>query len=251
MKKKNIRVNRPRLIDENTPFAIREAFNMLRTNLLYTVSDVTDRCPIYAITSAGENAGKSTVIANLALSFTNLGKRVLLIDGDMRCPTIFHIFDKDIDAPGLSELISGVCNDVVQKDVRPGLDLITSGRIPPNPSELITGIRFTELLESWKETYDVIFIDFPPVDIVSDSLAVCQQITGYIFAVRSGKTRAATANNTIHAMEQVGARIVGVVLNDYSMKGSTKYGYNDHYSRYYRRANAYNESQSKKGGKKK
>ncbi|MBQ9783125.1 MAG: CpsD/CapB family tyrosine-protein kinase [Clostridia bacterium] len=225
-------IGNARVLDKNAPFAIREAFNMLRTNLMYTITETQEGCPIYAITSTSENAGKSTVIANLALSFTNLSKKVLLIDGDMRCPSLFRFFDLDTRHAGLSELISGIETDVMVKDIRPGLDIITSGRIPPNPSELITSPRFIELLEQWKKEYDIIFIDFPPIGIVADSITVSKNITGYIFTVRAGKSSVKAVNAAIASMEQIGAKIVGVVLNDYNIKGSKQYRYN--HSRYFK-----------------
>lgn len=224
--------NTPRVLDKNAPFAIRESFNMLRTNLMYTITENQEGCPIYAITSTSENAGKSTVIANLALSFTHLSKKVLLIDGDMRCPALFRFFDLDARHTGLSELISGIEKDVIVKDIRPGLDLITSGRIPPNPSELITSPRFVELLEQWKKEYDIIFIDFPPVGIVADSITISKNITGYIFTVRAGKSSAKAVNSAIDSMDQIGAKIAGVVLNDYNIKGNKQYRYNR--SRYFK-----------------
>ncbi|MBQ9085944.1 MAG: hypothetical protein IJY47_02020 [Clostridia bacterium] len=122
----------PRLLDDTSPFAVRESFNLLRTNLMYTITE-NDTCPIYGITSVTESSGKSTVITNLALSFTQIGKKVLLVDGDMRCPVVHKFFDLDDKRAGLSELIPGIEKDVILRDIRPGLDLITSGRIPPTP----------------------------------------------------------------------------------------------------------------------
>ena len=237
--KKETRSNR--MLDQNAPFAIREAFNMLRTNLMYTMTEQTNGCPVYAITSTSESAGKSTVITNLALSFTNLSKKVLLIDGDMRCPTLFRSFGLDARQSGLSELISGIQTNVIVKDIRPGLDLLPSGRIPPNPSELITSPKFVELLEQWKREYDIIFIDFPPIGIVADSIAISKSITGYLFTIRSGTSSAKAVNAAMDSMEQVGAKIVGIVLNDYNIKGNKQYRYN--HSRYFKHtASKYEES---------
>ena len=224
MKKKNTKdIAVPRILSDDTPFAIREAFNLLRTNLMYTLSDSTDGAPIYAVTSTTESAGKSTVIVNLAISFAQLNKKVLIIDGDMRRPVIHTYLDIDSRVNGLSELISGINNDVTIKNVRPNLDVITSGRIPPNPSELIISPRFEEYLNAWKKEYDIIFIDFPPIGIVTDAIANCKIVNGYIFVVRSGRCNAKSINACIESMEQVGAKIVGVVLNDYNIKGSSNY----------------------------
>ena len=239
MKKNKQVYTATRLMDEQTPFAVREAFNQLRTNLMYTVTE-SDGCPIFAITSADEGEGKSSIIANLALSFSQISKKVLLIDGDMRCPTQYRILGLDRAHAGLSEMISGIETDVIQKEVRPGLDVILSGRIPPNPSELVTSPRFVEQLKALSHQYDIIFIDFPPIGIVADAVAVCKHITGYIFAIRSGNDTAKKIRDSIDSMEQVGAKIAGVVLNDYSLKGSGKYHYSS--SRYGQSASRYENS---------
>ena len=125
-----------RLLDDNTPFAIKESFNHLRTNILYTTKDIT-QCPVYAITSSGESAGKSTIIANLAISFAQVPKKVLLIDADMRCPVQNQIFKFPKESIGLSELLSGIEKDPKKAIIHsnyPNLDILGSGHIPPNPS---------------------------------------------------------------------------------------------------------------------
>ena len=237
--KKNVYIN-TRLLDEDTPFAVREAFNQLRTNLMYTITE-QDQAPVFAVTSADEGEGKSNVIANLALSFAQLGKKVLLIDGDMRCPSQYKLFQLDRRVQGLSELISGIEANVVLKDTRPGLDVILSGRIPPNPSELITSPRFAELIATWRKEYDLVFIDLPPIGIVTDAVAICKYISGYIFTIRSGKDSSKMLQHALFSMEHVGAKIVGIVLNDYNLRGSGKYQsktrYNQISSRYETSAN--------------
>lgn len=215
-----------KVLDAKTPFAVSEAFNQLRTNLMYaTPANVT--CPLYAITSVNEASGKSTICANLAIAFSMIGKRVLLVDCDMRCPSIYGFFDIEKRQSGLSELISGIETEVVCKEVRPNLDVITSGRIPPNPSELLSAPKLRELIAEWQQTYDVVFFDFPPMGVVSDAVILANEITGYLFAVLSGRDQAKHILATIDAMEQVGAKILGTVLNDYDLKASGSY-----YSRY-------------------
>ena len=221
-----------KILTDDAPFAIREAFNLLRTNLMYTMTHSDGDAPIYAVTSTNENAGKSTVIANLAVAFAQLDKKVLLIDGDMRCPVIHKHFSLDSHRNGLSELISGMKDDVIAQGVCPNLDVITSGRIPPNPSELLMGPRFDKYMEKWKKEYDLIFIDFPPIGIVTDAIANSKDITGYIFVVRSGKSSSKEIVSSISTLEQVGAKIVGIVLNDYNIKGAGKYKYKHNNSRY-------------------
>ena len=233
-KKHNVVPNGPaKVLDAKTPFAVSEAFNQLRTNLMYaTPADV--KCPIYAITSVKEASGKSTIIANLAISFSQIGKRVLLVDGDMRCPSIYDFFGFGKRQAGLSELISGIETDVIKKDARPNLDVITSGRIPPNPSELLSAPKLRELIAEWRQTYDVIFFDFPPMGVVSDSVILSDEITGYVFAIMSGRDHAKNVLATIDAMEQVGAKILGTVLNDYDLKASGYYSYRYKYNYKYR-----------------
>ena len=233
-KKYNVVPNGPaKVLEAKTPFAVSEAFNQLRTNLMYaTPADV--KCPIYAITSVKEASGKSTIIANLAISFSQIGKRVLLVDGDMRCPSIYDFFGFGKRQAGLSELISGIETDVIKKDARPNLDVITSGRIPPNPSELLSAPKLRELIAEWRQTYDVIFFDFPPMGVVSDSVILSDEITGYVFAIMSGRDHAKNVLATIDAMEQVGAKILGTVLNDYDLKASGYYSYRYKYNYKYR-----------------
>lgn len=208
-----------KLLSNDTPFAVRESFNQLRTNLMYTFPE-DNSCPIFGITSVGEDAGKSTVLTNLAISFSQIGKKVLLIDGDMRCPTLYKFFQIDSNSSGLSEMISGLEHEAILPQVMPNLDLIPSGHIPPNPSELLVSNKLKELISQWKQTYDIIFFDFPPVGLITDALSLCKEITGYIFNIGSGHDNAKDINLTIESMEQVGAKIVGLILNDYNIKGS-------------------------------
>ena len=239
-----------RLLNENTPFAIKESFNHLRTNILYTTKDNT-RCPVYAITSSGESAGKSTIIANLAISFAQVPKKVLLIDADMRCPVQNQIFNFPKEAIGLSELLSGIETDshkaIRQCDV-PNLDILGSGHIPPNPSELIMSTTFQTLMDQWKEEYDVIFIDCPPVGIVADSVALRNMVTGYIFVIRANHSDARKINHAIESMENVGAKVLGVVLNSVNLKGSTNsYYYDGNYRKsHYAKSDSKHKSRRKR-----
>ena len=239
-KKISLKEKKPILLDEDTPFAIRESFNQFRTNLMYTFTE-SDGCPIFGITSVHEDSGKSTVITNLAYSFAQLGKKILLIDADMRCPALYRFFDLDPQQIGLSEVISGIQNDVILSDVKPNLDLILSGHIPPNPSELLISQKFKDLLHTWKQSYDIIFIDFPPVGLITDATTVCKELNGYIFNIASGRDSAKDVNACIHSMEQLGAKIVGVVLNDYNIKGSGS-DYRSNYSGYHKHRLSVNQS---------
>lgn len=219
------RNSRERVLNDNTPFAVREAFNHIRTNLMYTRKDDKNGSPVYAITSAGEATGKSTVIANLAIAYTKINKKVLVIDADMRCPVQDLIFELDNEHIGLSEVLSSIVddpNDAISQTNFNNLDVITSGAIPPNPSELLLSSRFCEIVEKFRHVYDVVFIDFPPIDIVTDAIATFPNITGYIFVVRSNQSDSKNVRTTVDTMERLGANIVGIVLNDANIKSDKK-----------------------------
>ena len=250
-----------RLLDDTSPFAIREAFNHLRTSLMYTLNDKIG-CPIFAVTSSGEASGKSTLMANIAISYAAASKRVLLIDADMRAPMQNHIFQVEKDVYGLSELLSGIERDdkaIIRSTEAAGLSLLLAGQTPPNPSELIMSSTFEQYLKKWRLEYDAIFIDFPPVGIVTDTLAVHKLVTGYIFVVRSDQSDKRSVVAALDTMKKVDAKILGIVLNDVDSKllgYSGRYSTSKRYSRYAKYetmnkyetsyANAYEKSYAKK-----
>jgi len=231
--KNNIKDNHS-LMCEETPFAVKESFNLLRTNILYTRSN-SEGAPVFAVTSAGESSGKSTIISNLAYSFANISKKVILIDGDMRCPVQQEFFGYEKGVGGLSEFLSGIVKDwreVIFKTENSFMDVIPSGHIPPNPSELLLGSDFSSLISELKREYDYIFIDFPPIGVIADAASVSSCVDGYIFVIRSNVSNSGSVSEALSSLESVGANIVGIVLNDVNYKeGSfggkyhnTKYG---------------------------
>ena len=217
-----------RLICDQTPFAIRESFNQLRTNIMYTPND-SEGSPVYAITSAEMSVGKSTISANLALSFANADKKVLLIDADMRRPSQHRIFGYNRKQAGLSELIAGVKesdSDVICTPF-PNLHLITSGIIPPNPSELLHSRKLAAYIAKWKTEYDIIFIDLPPVGIVTDPVTIADHVNGYVLVAMSNRSDARRINAAIKAIRATRARIIGIVINATSLRGDGKNKYGD------------------------
>ena len=227
------------LVTPATPFAIGEAFKEIRTNMLYTARDV--KCPIYAVTSAFAHAGKSVVIANLAASFAGLGKRVLLVDADLRNPAQQKIFSTDRSL-GVSEVAAGICMDA-ESAILPtgveGLSFIPAGHIPPNPAELLSSAQFASFLRAMQEKYDAIFIDFPPAGVVVDALIPADLVTGYAVVVRSGLSDRRAVGNILSSLEGVGAKVLGFILNDVDLKegsygrggaGKYKYRYKYNYS---------------------
>ena len=233
-KKKEI-VTKYRLLDDTAPFAVKEAYGMLRTNILYMPCE-DNEARIIAITSAEEGSGKSTILANLALSFSRTSKRVVVIDADMRCPRQHRFFKYDKNTSGLSEYLAGMCarDEVVKKNAYENLDIIPCGHIPPSPAELVLSSKFAQLMNELKNEYDFVFIDFPPIGIVSDAAAVAKYVTGYLFVVRSGHSDMTFVRESIEQLEQVDANILGLIFNDINFKESS-YGknyYNGKYRRY-------------------
>ena len=238
---------RGKLLTENTSFAINEAFKSLRTNLFYTAKG--EKCPVYGITSTYAQNGKSLLISNLAVSFAQLEKRVLLIDCDLRSPKIHKIFDMD-KGDGISELLASADTSVdkyIKKTDLPNLSLITSGGTPPNPAELLAGAKMGKFIEFMKQHYDIIFIDLPPVAIVSDAVVITEHVTGYLYVVRSRMDDTKSLSRAIDTMERMDANIIGFIMNDVNPKVRGygrygKYGKSKSYGGYYRYG-SYNKNQ--------
>jgi len=227
------------VLSDKAPFAIRESFGALRTNLLYTSSD-GERSSIFAITSDLEASGKSMIISNIAISFAQIGKKVLLVDADMRCPVIENYFNYDAERTGLSEYLSGQVHnreEYIYPSEYESLDILGSGKIPPNPSDLVLNPRFSELLEGLKAEYDYILVDFPPIGVCSDAVAISKIVTGYIMVVRSEYSKEPSTIAAIQALRSVEGNIVGVVLNDVNAKRGGRYGYYRSGYNYYHKYN--------------
>lgn len=168
--------------------------------------------------------GKSTTINNLAVVYAQTNKKVLLIDADLRKPTAHHSFNIS-NRYGLTDMITNQCSmemAIKETDV-PNLSVITSGSIPPNPSEILASQKMTMLLEELKEKFDFILIDTPPVLAVSDAQIIATKCDGVIFVVDAGKVKRDLVIKAKSSLEFVQARILGVVLNKISQKESAKY----------------------------
>ena len=218
------------LVTPSSPFALTESFKAIRTNMLYTGKN--DKCPVFGVTSANMDAGKSIFLANIAQAFAQLGKKALLLDCDIRKPVQHKIFDVNIEY-GISELLAGINTDIKKAICHThieNLDLITAGHIPPNPSELLASENLKEMLKLLKDVYDVIFVDFPPVGVVIDALVPVELITAYVMVVRSGRDRIQDVDAALELMKNSNASIAGCVLNDVNIKKSGTGHYR--YSRY-------------------
>ena len=219
-----------RMLSPTSPFAIREAYNAIRAKLLFTGRG--EKCPVFAVTSAMMHDGKTTNAVNLAISVASTTKRVLLIDGDMRKPTVHRYFGLE-NKNGLSEILAGLTNEVkIRKTDIENLHVLPSGQIPPNPAELFGSKQMDNLLEYVKEYFDYVFIDTPPVNVVTDAAILAEKITGYVFVVQSGKNHFYEISYGLETLQQMNGNVVGLVLNDITGKSALHYG-NYRSSRYY------------------
>lgn len=202
-----------------------EQFNTIRTNIKF--SNVDKDYKTLMITSSSMSEGKSTVSANIATAFAKQGLHTLLVDGDLRRPTINATFG--IDNPqGLSNYLSERnfdINSIIYKTSVKNLYVMPSGPIPPNPSELIGSKRMAELIKKLSEQLDLVIFDAPPVLSVTDAQIVSTNVDGTILVVRANKTEKNAVKEAVRVIKQVGGHIIGTVLNDVEVKGSGYYGY--------------------------
>ncbi len=221
------------LTAESIPFYITESYKALRTNFVFTVSASEKKTVV--VTSASPNEGKSTTSSNLAISLAQLGHKVLLIDADLRKSVQHKIFGLDNTA-GLSTLLCGMqkLDDVLQKDVVEGMDVLTSGVIPPNPAELLGSKNMSKLLEQAAEKYDDIIIDAPPINTVSDAVTINGEIAGILLVARYDNTKNDDIARAVKAIELANLNILGFVLNDVLLKRSSGY-YKSYYKKYGKR----------------
>jgi capsular exopolysaccharide synthesis family protein len=173
------------------------------------------------VTSAGPGEGKSTTITNLAVTYAQTERKVILIDADMRKPTAHHTFSLS-NRWGLSSVLSKQCEleEAIQRTDVPSLSLLTSGVIPPNPAEMLGSKRMSELIEQLKNTYDMILIDTPPLLAVTDAQIVSTKSDGAVLVVDQGKVKREIAKKAVQNLQKVNARILGVVLNNVKRKAS-------------------------------
>lgn len=208
---------------KHVPFAIVEAYKTLRTNLMFILPH--EGCKKVVISSSNVGEGKSTTSINLAIAFAQMGSKVLLIDADMRRPSIYKKL-KLANTKGLSSYLVGFCelDDIVSK-VNPYLDVITSGPIPPNPSEMLGSAKMDELLEALSESYDYIFMDMPPVNVVSDALILATKTDGMIFVIQDLITTHDDVQKAFSSIEFASVKLLGLVLNGSSKNLRSKYRY--------------------------
>lgn len=218
-------------VAKNPRSPVAEAFRSLRTNLEYSSVDNPARTML--VTSSGESEGKTTVAANLAIVEAQSGKKVVIVDGDMRRPKVHVQFNKS-NRRGLSDVVTGklTIDDVVKTyDQVENLSVITCGTIPPNPSELLGSERMSQTLKDLEERFDMVIIDTPPM-IVSDAQILSSKVDGVIFVVIPGQTRAIAALRPMEELRRIDSTVMGVVANKIPRSRDYYYGGYNYYSPY-------------------
>ena len=226
---------RPIVLVSEAPFQVEEAYNSLRTNIQFLSADKKMKKLI--ITSSRPIEGKTTVSVNLAISMAKAGQKVLLVDADLRKPRVNKLFRVKA-SPGLTNiLIEGIALEkAIIRDSNHDVDVVTSGPVPPNPSELLGSVRMKELLESVTDKYDYIILDTPPAAFMTDAAVLSQYVDGVILVVAHKRSTYEMVDGTVSSLKTAGANIVGTVLTDVEMNKMGhryNYYYKYRYHKYY------------------
>jgi capsular exopolysaccharide synthesis family protein len=204
---------------------VSEAYRTLRTNLDFAGLD--QRLKTLVITSAGVGEGKSTTLANLAVVSAQAGRRVVLVDADLRRPTLHDLFGLDNERGLTTAMMDEAALAALPLKATgvEGLTVLTSGPLPPNPAEVMGSRRMAEVIAALAEQADQVFFDTPPVVAVTDAAVLATKVDGVLLVIGAGKTRRDVARTAVQRLQQINARLVGTVLTNAQM-GS---GFTDYY----------------------
>ena len=229
-----------RFLGKNLHFAATEAYKLLRTNLSFCLHPAASaKCAVVGVTSSIQGEGKSTTSINLAYMLAEDGKRVCIVEGDMRAPTFVSRLNLKSKA-GLSHVLAGmntVPNVASKTDLQENLSVITAGEMPPNPAELLGSERMVQLVDLLREMFDCVIIDLPPITVVADALAVSNVLDGMIVVVEDGVCTRRDLADAMQRLDVIREKILGfVVTRADSGKGRYgkkygKYGYGYGYGR--------------------
>jgi capsular exopolysaccharide synthesis family protein len=237
----------PQLVMITNPLApVAESYRHLRTNIHLTHR--SDAPQTMLLTSAVEGEGKTTTAGNLAVAFARSGKRTLLVDGDLRRPTVSKLFGLRM-TPGLHEVLAGAgsLEQCVQTTPVEGLSILTSGSIPQNPAEYLGSDRMQKLLEEMKEQFEVVLFDAPPILAVTDASVIATLVDRTVLVVSSGKTPAQDFDRAVETLDAVGVKVFGVVLNNFNPKRA--YGAGTHAGGYGYYGQAYRSDRDPSSGR--
>ena len=242
------------MLCDGLSFAAAEAYKLLRTNLQFSLPEKS--CQIVGVSSSVRGEGKSTTSVNLAYTLAQSGKRVLLVDADMRLPSVASKLDVP-GKPGLSNLLAGLNSEksclVVSKQFE-NWYILPAGDIPPNPSELLGSERMHALLERYEKIFDFIIIDLPPVGVVTDALVIAPWTDGVILVVRQNYTERRALKDCMYQVKKIGSKFLGFVMTNAAVgEGSYKrYGkYGRRYGYSYGYGYGYGDSAERKSSSRK
>ena len=217
----------------NLDFQVNEAYKTLRSNILFCGNDIK----VIGLTSCTPNEGKSNVSLNLAISLAEAGKKVVFIDADLRKSVIMGRYKINKAVRGFSHYLSGINTkeEVIYKANTDNLYVILSGPVPPNPSELLGGEPFTDLVKNLEEEYDYVIIDTPPLGSVIDSAVIAKACDGMVLIIEANSISYKFAQRVKEQLTKTGCRILGTVLNkvDMSEKGYCGKYYGKYYDKHY------------------
>lgn len=225
--------DRCHILSADSNFFIREAYKTLRTNTMFALAG-QEGCKIILVTSALQGEGKSISALNLAISFAEAENRVLLIDCDLRRPKLARLLRKS-SRVGLSNVLldPSQLGEVILPGGVDRLDVILSGDIPPNPSELLGSARMESLLAHLRKRYDYVILDTPPVNMVTDAVVLAPKSDGVLFVVRAGQSERGPVTHAVEQLEYAHAKILGFILGDVNGDG-TRYGYGKYKYQYHK-----------------
>ena len=211
------------LIKNNPSSPIAEAYRKIATNIEF--SNIDNEIKTIMVTSAKQDEGKTTTICNLAMVMTELKKSILLMDLDLRKPAVHKQFELS-NKKGLTDLLINKDDyKTYIQNVYPGLDVLTTGMIPANPAEIINSRTLKELIKEMATSYDYIFLDAPPVMLVSDPITISTYANAVILAIEHGKTEKELAKKAVDSLKQVNANIIGAVFNNIPVSNQSNYYY--------------------------
>lgn len=236
-------MNHLKLLDQELPYEIAEELKTLRTNIQFCGDDKR----VVMVTSCMSGEGKSSVTYNLASSFAELGKTVLLIDTDLRKSMIKDRVAEGKINFGLTHYLIGQCGveDIFYSCEKPGLCLIPAGATPPNPSELLSSARMQDLISACRKSYDYVIVDCAPLGLVVDASVIAPYCDGAIMLIEANTVAHSFAMEVTDKLKMTGVNILGAVLNKVDTKAAGRYGHYGKYARYdrYSRYGAYGRSE--------
>ncbi len=206
---------------------ISESFKNIRANLMFALAGTKDECKTILFTSAEQADGKSTSCINVAAAYADSNAKVLVIDADLRRPKVARYTNSDRKATGLSDYLGGFCtlDEAITRPEGLNFDCLFSGRVPPNPSELLMIDEVKNMFETLAKRYDYIFIDTPPVGIVSETIYLTQFVTGVVVVIKKDSSHFTAVRESISLLEFAKANILGFVINDAFDAKSKRYYY--------------------------